>query len=123
MPLNVDHTAAPRLLIYRYTGAAPSPEEQANVRQTLIAAGHLTGETLAVMDLRALQGMPTDEELKRTVALAMEDNAWPVRRAYVVLPWMHLPVIRAIESLTAGTITMAAFLTEQDALDWLQRLP
>jgi hypothetical protein len=119
MPIHVDRTDAPARLIYRYRGAAPSPDEQAVLRHNLINEGHLTAATGALMDLTRLDTVPTDEELLRTIEAALEIGGWPRRRAYVVLPWMHLPIVRAIAQRTSTTITLAAFLSEADALRWL----
>jgi hypothetical protein len=122
MPIQVERHFAPGLLMYRYVGAPPSPEEQADLRRELIARGQLTAETRAVMDLRALDGLPSDEEMARTIKLAMENHAWPRRRAYVVLPWMHLRLLQAIEAQAGAAITMAAFMDERAAVEWVEAL-
>lgn len=122
MPIQVERHFAPRLLLYRFVGVPPSPEHQADLRRELIARGQLTADTRAVMDLRGLTELPTDEEMARTIKLAMEDDAWPRRRAYVVLPWMHLRLMQAIETQAAGAVTMAAFMDERAAVEWVEGL-
>jgi hypothetical protein len=119
VPIEVDTTRAPELLRYRYTGAFPSVEEQSRMREKLIALGFLTADTLAIMDVRQLEGMADDDFLARTVAAALERGGWPRRRAYLIDPARHAHMIRQFQDLAMRTVTTAAFGDEAEAMDWL----
>ncbi|HWI16444.1 MAG TPA: hypothetical protein VNT81_01765 [Vicinamibacterales bacterium] len=119
MAIDVDRADAPGLLKYRYHGEVPSPEEQGELREALIRAGDLNSSTRALMDIRELVGVPNEAELERTIAMANEAGGWPLTRAYLVLPWMHLPFMRLLRERAPNSITLAAFLDESDAMRWL----
>ena len=119
MPIEVDTAEAPRFLRYRYYGDFPSVEEQAQMRNKLIASRLLTADTIALMDAREVTNIPDDDYLARTVASALEKGGWPRRRAYLIDPERHLHMIRQFQDLAMRTVTTAAFSDEQEALDWL----
>ncbi|MGE0862332.1 MAG: hypothetical protein AB7P34_00415 [Vicinamibacterales bacterium] len=118
MPIDVDRSRSPRLLVYRFSGPAPARQAQAELREALITEGHLTAETGALIDLRGLDDSGAD--LETTIALAAPAGGWPHQRAYVVVPWMHLPVLRLMQGREADTVVMSAFLDEPSALAWLE---
>lgn len=119
MPIEVDTTRAPELLRYCYVGVFPSIEEQSQMREKLIALGFLTADTMAIMDVRPLEGMPDDDFLARTVAAALQRGGWPRRRAYRIDPARHAHMIRQFQDLAMRTVTTAAFSDEHEAMDWL----
>ena len=119
MPIEVDTTHAPRFVRYRYAGEYPSVEEQSRLRDSLIACGFLTADTVALMDARELSSVPDDDVLAKTVATALQRGGWPRRRAYLINPEMHLHMIRQFQDLAMTTVTTAAFLDEKEALEWL----
>jgi hypothetical protein len=123
MPIEVDTSEAPAFLRYRFTGPYPSVEEQALVRDRLIAGGHLTRDTVALMDARQLEAVPDDDVLARTVAAALQRGGWPRRRAYLIDPVRHAHMIEQFKQLAMTSVTTAAFTDEHDALAWLKGDP
>ena len=121
VPIEVDTSGAPSLLRYRYYGAFPSIEEQALLRDRLIAIGSLTAETRAIMDARELVDIPDDDFLARMVAAALERGGWPTRRAYLINPVAHQHMIEQFQDLAMTTVTTAAFVDADEAMDWLMR--
>ena len=121
VPIEVDTSAAPGLLRYRFYGAFPSIEEQAQLRERLIAFGALTPETRAIMDTRELADIPDDDFLAKMVAAALERGGWPTRRAYLINPAVHQHMIEQFQDLAMTTVTTAAFVDEDEAMDWLMR--
>ena len=120
MAIEVDTSEAPALLRYRYAGPFPSIDEQAGVRERLIAAGHLTAATIALMDVRELEVVPDDDTLARTVAVALQRGGWPRRRAYLTSSSQQQHMIEQFQQLAMTTVTTAAFTDETEALAWLR---
>jgi hypothetical protein len=121
MPIEVDTSEAPALLRYRFIGPWPSIEEQSSVREKLIADGHLTAATLALMDARGLTGIADEDAIARTVAAALQRGGWPRRRAYLIDPAKHQHMIEQFQQLAMTTVTTAGFSDEQEALQWLRK--
>lgn len=119
MPIYVDTSEAPRLIRYRYVGEFPSVEDQSRLREQLIALGHLTKDTRAIMDARELATVPDDDMLAKTVAAALQRGGWPTRRAYLIDPARHAHMISQFQDLAMRTVTTAAFVDETEALNWL----
>jgi len=122
VPIEVDTLRAPGFLRYRYHGAFPSVEEQSKLRDSLIQFGYLTAETRAIMDARELTDIPDDDTLAKTVAAALQRGGWPLRRAYLINPTTHLHMIRQFQDLAMTTVTTAAFVDEDEAMEWLMRV-
>jgi hypothetical protein len=121
VPIEVDTTRAPAFIRYRYYGEFPPLEEQKVLRESLMTFGLLTADTVALMDARELTAVPDDEILAKTVAAALERGGWPLRRAYLINPAMHLHMIRQFQDLAMTTVTTAAFVDEAEAMKWLMR--
>jgi hypothetical protein len=121
VPIEVDTTRAPSFIRYRYFGEFPSLEEQKVLRESLITFGLLTKDTVALMDARELSEVPDDIILAKTVAAALERGGWPLRRAYLINPVVHLHMIRQFQDLAMTTVTTAAFVDEDEAMAWLLR--
>jgi hypothetical protein len=119
MPIEVDTSEAPALLRYRYFGPFPSLEEQALVRERLIGDGHLTANTIALMDVRELDTVADEDTLARTVAAALQRGGWPRRRAYLIDPDKHGHMIEQFKQLAMTTVTTQAFVDEREAMQWL----
>jgi hypothetical protein len=120
MPIEVDTSQAPALLRYHFTGPFPTVEAQALVRERLIADGHLTAGTIALMDVREVETVPDDDVLARTVATALQRGGWPKRRAYLIDPVRHTHMIDQFKQLAMTTVATAAFTDESEALAWLR---
>ena len=123
MPIEVDTSEAPALLRYRFTGPYPSVDEQSLLRERLIADGHLTADTVAIMDAREVENIPDDDMLARTVAAALQRGGWPRRRAYLIDPARHAHMIEQFKQLAMTSVTTAAFIDEPEALAWLKTQP
>jgi hypothetical protein len=121
VPIEVDTIRAPGFIRYRFFGEFPSLEEQQVLRDSLITFGLLTADTVALMDARELTEVPDDDILAKTVAAALERGGWPLRRAYLIDPAMHLHMIRQFQDLAMTTVTTAAFVDESEAMAWLMR--
>ena len=119
MPIEVDTSEAPAFLRYRYTGPYPSVAEQSLLRERLIADGHLTADTVAIMDARQVENIPDDDMLARTVAAALQRGGWPRRRAYLIDPVRHSHMIEQFKQLAMTTVMTAAFTDEDEARLWL----
>ena len=119
MPIEVDTARAPAFIRYRFYGEYPSMEEQAAVREGLIAFGLLTADTAALMDVRELTRIPNDDILAKTVAAALERGGLPRRRAYLIDPASHRHMIEQFQDLAMTTVTTAAFADEGEAMAWL----
>ena len=79
-----------------------------------------TADTVALMDVRALETVPDDDVLARTVAAALQRGGWPRRRAYLIDPVRHRHMIDQFMQLAMTSVTTAAFTDERDALEWLR---
>jgi hypothetical protein len=121
VPIEVDTSRAPAILRYRYYGAYPPLEEMAAMRDKLISMGLLTADTVALMDARELANVPDDDMLAKTVAAALQRGGWPRRRAYLIDPQRHQHMIEQFQDLAMRTVQTAAFVDEQEAMDWLLR--
>ena len=121
MPIEVDTSEAPALLRYRFIGPWPSVEEQSNLREQLIADGHLTADTVALMDTRGLSSVADEDAIARTVAAALQRGGWPRRRAYLIDPAKHRHMIEQFQQLAMTTVATAGFSDEQEALEWLRK--
>ena len=119
MPIEVDTTRAPAFVRYRFRGEYPSIDEQAAIRESLITFGLLTSETVALMDVREVTQIPSDDILAKTVAAALERGGWPRRRAYLIDPVAHRHMIEQFQDLAMTTVTTAAFADEDEAMAWL----
>ena len=136
VPIEVDTARAPAFIRYRFYGEYPSMEEQAAVREGLIAFGLLTADTAALMDVRELTRIPNDDilaktvaaasnvtrckaVLAKTVAAALERGGLPRRRAYLIDPASHRHMIEQFQDLAMTTVTTAAFADEGEAMAWL----
>ena len=121
MSIDIDTSQAPRFLHYQFSGAFPSVDEQSALREKLMARGMLTRDTVALMDVRRLADVPDDDVLAKTVAAALERGGWPIRRAYLVDPARHLRMVEQFQDLAMRTVTTAAFVDEDEALNWLHQ--
>ena len=119
MPIEVDTARAPAFVRYRFHGEYPSVEEQSALRESLITFGLLTADTVALMDVREVTQMPSDDILARTVAAALQRGGLPRRRAYLIDPVAHRHMIEQFQDLAMTTVTTAAFADEDEAMAWL----
>ena len=116
MPIIVDTSQAPGLLRYRYYGVFPSFDEQSLLQDRLMTFGSLTAETRGIMDLRAFDATPGEDVLPKMVVAARQ-RGWPACCAYVIHPEM----IEAFQALAITGVTAAAFVDEDEAMQWLMR--
>lgn len=117
MPIEVNTDEAPALLRIRCAGPVPSAQEQARVRAQLIADGHLTPDSVSLLDLRDIEG-PFDAEAILHVIREAVRVGMPRRRACLINPGIHLPILQQFQAAVPWMST-AAFLDEREALEWL----
>lgn len=119
MPILVNTTRAPRFLVYRISGPLPPAEQQSRLRDTLIAHGLLTADTVAVMDARELAQAPEGEVPAETLFTMLHRDDWARRRAYLFHPDMRRHMIQQFQDLAITTVASAAFEDEEEAVRWL----
>jgi hypothetical protein len=114
--MELDTSEAPALLKMRFSGALPSPEEQAALRNDLIARGLLTVDTVCLLDLREAD-TPDAVTIGRSIA-ALLRVGMPRRRACLINPGKHLKVLQYFQAAVPWMST-AGFIDEREALEWL----
>jgi hypothetical protein len=116
VPIEVDTAEAPALLRIRCVGVIPTPDEQAALREQLMAQGLLTEDSVSLLDVRELD-TPDPITVFESIA-ALLRAGMPKRRAWLINPGRHL---RAIQQFQAAVpwMSTAAFIDEREALEWL----
>jgi hypothetical protein len=114
--MEVDTSEAPALLKVRCAGALPSPEEQAALRDDLIARGLLTIDTVSLLDLREAE-TPDAITIGKSIA-ALLRVGMPRRRACLINPGKHLQVLQYFQ-MAVPWMSTAAFTDEREAREWL----
>jgi hypothetical protein len=117
MPFDVDTAYAPELLIFRLT-EWPSVDEQVQLHGRLTARGLLTENTVALIDVRSADMVPTDAMIQ-AVAATLKGTGGPQRRAYVVSTQEQAKFIVAVRLQAPPILEMRAFFTEKEAMAWL----
>lgn len=121
MPIDLDVTDAPAFVRITLRGEWPTLEEQRDVRRTLIADGHLTAETRALIDFRLLASTAGYSDVEEIIASAMKDGGWPLFRAYVVGSAVQFGLVRQMKALAPATVELEIFTSEEEAHVWLWR--
>lgn len=116
MAIDVDTSEAPALLRIRCHGPVPSPDEQASLRQDLIANGMLTEGSVSLLDFRDLE-IPDALTVAKSIAAAISAGI-PRRRAFLINPGKHLWALQQFQAAMPG-MSVAAFIDEREALEWL----
>ena len=101
------------------TGAIPSVAELEALCRAEIAAGTLTAATRALIDLRAVTQMPNLSQVQSRADRSTNERAWPLRRAYLVVPGAQYGVARQIQAFSPAVIQMQIFTEEEPAWAWL----
>jgi hypothetical protein len=117
VPIVVDTGEAPALLRIRCSGPFPSAEEQIKVRERLIAQGLLTEGSVSLLDMRDIDDLPDPVTLAKSIA-AIVKQGFPKRRACLINPGRHLPLLQYFQSAVPWMST-AAFIDEREAIEWL----
>lgn len=118
MPLEINTEEAPALIRIRCVGPFPSPEEQAKLRDDLIANGHLTEDSVSLLDFPDVE-LPADifTVFGKSIIEALR-SGMPRRRACLINPGLHLPFLQQFQKAIPWMST-AAFINEREALEWL----
>ncbi len=95
----------------------PSAREQARVRAQLIADGHLTADSVSLLDLRDIEGPLDAEAILHVISEAIRVGM-PRRRACLINPGIHLRSVQQFQAAVPWMST-AAFIDEREALEWL----
>ncbi len=65
MPIDVDPLLAPRVVRVTFSGSFPTLDEQRELRRRVKASPHWTPDTCGLLDFRAVENLPTIEELEQ----------------------------------------------------------
>jgi hypothetical protein len=117
VPIEVNTDEAPALIRFRCYGPFPSAEEQGKLRDDLITRGLLTADSLSLLDVRELEGLPDPTTFVRSIAEIVRAGV-PRRRACLINPGRHLPFLQQFQAAVPWMST-AAFIDEREALEWL----
>lgn len=117
MPLTVDTSYAPQLLIYRLT-EWPSPEEQNQVRARLLVDGLLDEYSCVLVDLRSVRDLPKEDNTKRAIPTSVERRR-PLRTAYVIATADQSAFLDRLQHLAPPYRTIQAFFAERAGMMWL----
>ena len=120
MPVHSDTELAPEILFLRLSDPWPTLEEQQLLRKQLIANGHLTEATRALIDLRSVT-TPQYHEAAQIVAAAMKDGGLPRQRAYLAGSAVQFGFSRQLQSLAPPGTLIEVFTSEIEAIMWLKR--
>jgi hypothetical protein len=119
MPTIIDRSLAPAVLRFTATGVCPTVAELDALCHAEITAGALTASTRALIDLRGVTEMPSLEAIQKRANQAINEHAWPLRRAYVVQSGAQYGVVRQMQALSPTGIQIQIFTDEGPALTWL----
>jgi hypothetical protein len=116
VPIEVDTKEAPALLRIKLVGTFPAAEEQAALRDDLIACGLLTANTVSLLDVREVE-TPDAITFGKSIAVAVKAGI-PRRRACLINPGKHLQLLQYFQAAVPWMAT-AGFIDEREAIDWL----
>jgi hypothetical protein len=121
MPIDTDTSEAPAFIRITLRGDWPTLAAQRDARQQLIAGGHLTAATRALIDFRQLVTTAGYSDVEAIIAAAMKDGGWPLFRAYVVGSAVQFGLVRQMKALAPATVELEIFTSEEEAHVWLWR--
>ncbi len=101
------------------TGKIPALAELEALCRAEISAGTLTAATRALIDLRGVAEMPNLSQVQSWADRSTDEKAWPLRRAYLVLPGAQYGVVRQIQAFSPEAIQIQIFTEEEPAWAWL----
>jgi hypothetical protein len=116
VPIEVDTAGAPALLRIRCVGEIPTADEQAALRERLMAQGLLTEDSVSLLDMREADTPDPLTVLKSIQAILRA--GMPKRRACLINPGRHLHLLQQFQAAVPWMST-AAFIDEREALEWL----
>ena len=120
MPIAVDTSEAPRFVRWTITGPWPGISEVGLVREQLIADGHLTELTRALLDIRDVETIPSYAEVTPMIESARRAGSLPWCRAYVVSSAEQFGIVRQMKALAPPGYRIEIFFNDADALAWLR---
>jgi hypothetical protein len=116
VPIEVDTSQAPALLRFRCVGASPTAEEQEALRADLMDKGLLTKGSVSLLDVREMD-TPDSMTIAKSITAAVRAGI-PKRRACLINPGKHLRILQQFQKAVPW-MSIAAFLDEREALEWL----
>lgn len=119
MPISCDLVHAPRSIRLTVTGEWPGIEELQQLRQRLVAEGHLTPATRALFDIRMVATTPMVGDVAKIVAAAVKQGGLPFQRAYLIAAAVQYGVVRQMQALAPPAISIEIFTNEAEANTWL----
>jgi hypothetical protein len=87
----------------------------------LIASGHLTPATRALIDVRDVLTPLYTEAERVVIAAAMADGGLPLVRAYLIGSAVQFRFARQLQVLAPGQTRIEVFSNEQAAFMWLHQ--
>lgn len=120
MPIAVDTSDAPQFVRWTITGPWPAITDVAIVRQRLIADGHLTELTRALLDIRDVETIPSYADVTPMIESARRAGGLPWCRAYVVSSAEQFGIVSQMKALAPAGYRIEMFFNEADALAWLR---
>ena len=96
----------------------PSPDVARTILKELRSAGQLTASTTIMVDLRAIEHLPRQDEVRVTIDAVSSQDHWPLRRAYLVLPGAQYGVMRQLQAQMPEDIETEIFTDEAAAREW-----
>lgn len=119
MPVRVDEHLGPAFLELVLSGPWPTLQEQNEIRRQLMQHGHLSRETLALIDIREAE-LPRFEDVDGAMQAAGRDLAGlPKKIALVVRPGATFGVGRMMQSTAPLGLEMELFEDADIARAWL----
>jgi hypothetical protein len=121
MPIDLDTSEAPAFVRITLRGEWPSLDDQREARLMMIANGHLTPDTRALIDFRQLASTAGYSDVAHIIAAAVKDGGLPLHRAYVVGSAVQFGLVRQMKALAPPTVDLEIFTSEEEAHVWLWR--
>ncbi len=118
--IEVDASKAPRFLHYRIGRNGPSAEDLDAMRRLVRERGYMTAETRLLVDIRALEGMPSMEETQHAMSPG-DVRVLPAAVGLLTQAGLQAELARSLLSMITGEIETAHFTNPDEAEAWWLR--
>jgi cobalamin biosynthesis protein CbiG len=122
MSLQAQHDSSRQIFRVTLIGRWPTTEKQAETRAQLLASGTVDERTPVLIDIRGVSSGLNPENIRGAVAVAVAQQAVPIKRAILVSTPDQAAAARLIEQL--GSLEGAeirVFDDEDAAVEWLKK--
>jgi len=120
--VELDGRRAPAFLRYRWTGEKLTPGGLAALRQRLQEETLLTSETRLLVDSRALDALPSLNDMRLVIAGAGRTGILPAAIAFVVATGPQEESAKDAISMMPATVKCEVFTDTEEAWRWLEGL-